>query len=67
MQIWKYKHYKWKTYRVIGTAVHSETFEEFVVYSDISKNWLWIRSKKMFLEKVLFEWKLVPRFEYIWI
>ncbi len=55
-------------YRVIGTAVHTETFEEFIVYSPLysSNTALWVRPKKMFLEKVInVEWKLVPRFEYI--
>ena len=67
----KYRHFKGKFYEVIGTAKHTETLEEFVVYKalynskEFGKNAFWIRPKKMFLEKVMFEGKKVPRFEYV--
>ena len=67
----KYRHYKGKFYEVIGTARHTETLEEFVVYKalydskEFGKNALWVRPKKMFLEKVMFEGKKVPRFEHV--
>ena len=67
----KYRHYRGNFYEVIGTARHSETLEEFVVYKalyeskEFGKNALWIRPKKMFLEKVEFNNKLMPRFKLI--
>lgn len=62
----KYRHYKGKEYEVIGTAKHSETLEELVVYQALyGDNELWIRPKEMFLEKVLVNGKEVFRFEYI--
>lgn len=67
----KYQHYKGNIYEVIGTALHSETLEELVVYKDSSSipkhdlDPLWVRPKKMFLEKVLINGKMVPRFKVI--
>jgi hypothetical protein len=66
----KYKHYKDKLYEVIGTAKHSETLEDLVIYkalyeSEFGKDALWVRPLKMFLETVTIEGKEVPRFEKI--
>lgn len=52
-----YKHYKGRLYAVLGTAKHSETLEEYVVYialyeGEFGKNSIWIRPKSMFLEKI---------------
>ena len=59
------RHFKGKDYEVIGMAKHSETLEKFVVYRALYGNReLYIRPKKMFLEKVGKEGKLVKRFEY---
>lgn len=66
-----YEHFKGKRYEVIGTARHSETLEEFVVYralyesSEYGPNALWVRPKKMFLETVERDGKTVPRFKKI--
>jgi cyclomaltodextrinase len=64
----KYKHYKGKLYQVIGTARHSETLEELVVYKALyqeeGKN-LWVRPLKMFMEEVEAEGKKMPRFEFL--
>lgn len=61
-----YKHYKGKIYEVIGTARHSETLEEMVVYKATyqpeGEN-LWIRPAKMFAEKVSVGNIQVLRFE----
>lgn len=66
VKLGKYKHFKGKLYEVIGTAKHSETLEEFVVYKALyGENELWIRPKKMFLETVKVDNKEVPRFEFI--
>lgn len=62
----RYRHYKGKEYKVIGTARHSETEEMMVVYQclygDMS---LWIRPLEMFLEDVEIAGKKIPRFEYV--
>jgi hypothetical protein len=61
----KYIHYKGGLYKVIGTAIHSETGEELVVYKSLSDNKLWVRPKVMFLEKVNLGDKQISRFKYI--
>ena len=64
----KYRHYKGKLYEVLGTARHSETMEELVVYKTLYKNRtsvLWVRPKTMFLETVRVDGKDVPRFRYL--
>ncbi|MCX6761726.1 MAG: DUF1653 domain-containing protein [Candidatus Moranbacteria bacterium] len=71
MKLGKYKHYKSKNYEVLGMARHSETFEWLVVYralydsEEFGNHALWVRPKKMFLEKVIIDGKRVPRFEFI--
>jgi len=66
MKLGKYKHYKGKFYEVIGIAKHSETKEELVVYKALyDSRELWVRPKKMFLEKVIIDGKEVSRFEFI--
>ena len=80
VKLGKYQHYKQSLrpdglkgnfYEVIGVARHSETLEELVVYKapydspDFGRNSLWVRPKKMFLEKVEVDGKKVPRFKYI--
>lgn len=60
----KYRHYKGGNYQVIGTARHSETDEQLVVYRCLYDNdSLWVRPLAMFLETVLVEGRVVPRFE----
>ncbi len=66
MQLGRYRHYKGNDYLVLGTARHSETEEELVVYrQDYGERGLWVRPKQMFLESVEFEGKTVPRFQWI--
>ena len=65
----RYQHYKGKFYQVIGEARHSETLEEFVVYAALYRTKfgaksLWVRPKKMFVEKVVVGGKRVNRFKY---
>jgi len=67
----KYQHFKGNYYEVVGVGRNSETLEEFVVYralytsKEFGKNALWVRPKKMFLEKIMHEGKKVPRFKYV--
>lgn len=65
----KYKHYKGKFYEVLGTARHSETLEEVVVYkalytTEFGDNSLWVRPAEMFLENIMVNDEQMPRFEY---
>lgn len=69
MKLGTYRHSKTgNLYKVIGVAKHSETFEEFVVYQALYPNSvskLWIRPKRMFLEKVIVNGKEVNRFQFV--
>lgn len=63
-----YKHYKGKLYKVYGTATHSETMEDLVLYECLYDNPItnsWARPIRMFLESVEIDGKTVPRFKYI--
>ncbi|MBN2779662.1 MAG: DUF1653 domain-containing protein [Alphaproteobacteria bacterium] len=59
----RYLHYKGHDCVVIGSAFHSETLEEFVIYTHDGK--LWARPKNMFLETVEYKGQTVPRFKFI--
>lgn len=62
----RYRHYKGNLYIVVGFANHSETGEEMVVYrQDYGERSLWVRPKKMFLENVEVDGKVIPRFQFI--
>jgi hypothetical protein len=59
-----YRHYKNKLYKVIGSATHSETMEQFVVYQPLyGEQKLWIRPEKMFHEQISVDGALVQRFQ----
>lgn len=63
-----YRHYKNKPYTVLGTAKHSETLEDFVVYRTLYDNptaRLWIRPKAMFDEMIRLDGKDVERFKKV--
>src|SRR6516164_5365836 len=60
----RYRHYKGNEYTVIGTARHSETLEELVVYrQEYGDHGLWVRPKQMFLETVKVNGQDVLRFQ----
>lgn len=62
----RYQHYKGNHYEVIGTARHSETQEELVVYRALyGEGGLWVRPLAMFTECVPREGGCIKRFEYI--
>ena len=64
-----YKHSKkGNLYRVIGTALHSETLEPMVVYETLYENptsKLWVRPEAMFEEMVEVDGAKVPRFQFV--
>lgn len=62
----KYRHFKGNEYEVIGTAKHSETLEEFVVYRALyGEGGLWVRPASMWNETVERDGKTFKRFEKI--
>lgn len=70
IKIGKYKHYKGFIVEVIGTALHSETLEEMIIYrhkttvEGYGKAELWARPAKMWNEMVEWEGKKLRRFEF---
>ena len=61
-----YEHYKKQRYKVLAVARHSETLEELVVYQALyGEKGVWVRPVGMFLENVLIEGNLLPRFKRI--
>lgn len=56
-----YRHFKGGHYEVLGTARHSETEEELVVYRAADGS-MWVRPLAMFTETVQHEGRTVPRF-----
>lgn len=62
----RYRHFKGNEYEVIGTAKHSETLEEYVVYKALyGEGGLWVRPKEMWNETVERDGKTFKRFEFI--
>lgn len=67
-----YRHYKnKKMYQIIGTALHTETHEDMVVYQaqyddpELGNQPLFVRPLSMFVENVTYEGQILPRFEKI--
>ena len=58
-----YIHYKGNVYSVIGTATHSETGEQLVVY--VAQDKMWVRPLSMFTEYVDARGTRVPRFRRV--
>lgn len=62
----RYRHYKGHKYEVIGTALHSETEEEFVIYrAEYGERRLWIRPAAMFVETIMVEGRPCSRFQLV--
>ena len=62
----KHRHFKGNMYEVIGTAKHSETLEEMVVYRALyGDGELWVRPAEMWNETVIRDGKTFKRFEYV--
>jgi hypothetical protein len=66
-----YKHFKGMLVKVIGTALHSETQEEMVVYihkdqiKGKAAGTMWVRPLQMFTETVARDGKVMKRFEFV--
>ena len=61
-----YRHYKGRTYQVLGCVRHSETLEPLVLYRALyGQRGLWVRPAAMFAEVAEFNGKVQPRFERI--
>lgn len=59
----RYRHFKGNEYEVIGTARHSETLEEMVVYRALyGDGGLWVRPAAMWAEQVKRDGYHGPRF-----
>ena len=59
----RYRHFKGNEYKVIGTARHSETLEELVVYRALyGDGGLWVRPAAMWTETVERDGYCGPRF-----
>lgn len=62
----RYRHFKGNEYEVLGTATHSETLEELVVYRALyGEGNLWVRPVSMWNETVEKDGKAVKRFEFV--
>ena len=62
----RFRHYKGGEYEYLGTARHSETEEELVIYRPIyNDSGLWARPKEMFFGNVVVDGKSLPRFAEI--
>lgn len=62
----RYRHYKGRDYAVLRVALHSETEEPLVVYRQLygERGW-WVRPYAMFMETVVVEGAVQPRFAYV--
>lgn len=61
-----YKHFKGNMYRVLYTATHSETLEEYVVYqAQYGDKGIWIRPASMWNETIERDGKTFKRFTYV--
>ena len=66
IRLGRYRHYKGNDYEVIGTARHSEAEEELVVYRKLyGDGSLWVRPLTMFVEDVMVDGRMVPRFTLV--
>lgn len=65
----RYRHYKGKDYRVIGSARHTETEEDLVLYVPLygaeEERRYWVRPLSMFTGQVTLDGTPRARFEYI--
>ncbi len=59
----RYRHFRGQAYEVVGTARHSETEEEYVVYRALyGDGALWVRPRAMWDEQIERDGYVGPRF-----
>lgn len=62
----RYRHYKGGEYAVLGVVRHSETLEPMVLYRPLhGTSGPWVRPFGMFLETVVHEGRMQPRFSLL--
>jgi cupin 2 domain-containing protein len=62
----RFRHYKGNEYTVVGTARHSETLQELVVYrQEYGEHGLWVQPKQMFSKSVSVDGQEVLRFQHL--
>lgn len=62
----RWRHFKGGEYQVLGTARHSESGEELVVYRALyGEGGLWVRPVSMWNEDVTRDGRTFPRFTYL--
>ncbi|MDI3537960.1 MAG: hypothetical protein PWR12_1204 [Eubacteriaceae bacterium] len=50
----KYRHFKGKEYEVLGTAIHSETLEQMVIYRPLyGEGKIWVRPLSMWNQMIV--------------
>ncbi len=61
-----YRHFKGNLYEVLGTALHSETVEEMVVYKALyGEGKTWVRPLSMWDEEIERDGKKIKRFTLV--
>ena len=61
-----YRHYKGGKYEVLGVVRHSESLMPMVLYRPLNnQSGMWVRPFAMFVEHIVVEGKLQPRFEFV--
>lgn len=62
----RYRHYKGNDYQLLGTARHSETLEEMVIYRALyGERGVWVRPAAMWNETVEQNGQILRRFTYL--
>ena len=62
----RYRHFKGNEYRLLYTATHSETLEQYVVYQALyGEGGIWVRPASMWNETIERDGKRFKRFELI--
>lgn len=62
----KYRHFKGKEYEVLGTAIHSETLEQMVIYKPLyGEGKIWVRPLSMWNQVIVKDGQKLKRFTWI--